>query len=185
MDHPYEPPKAELETVEEQNVNVSKGIRFLSLCMIIGSIVALLTMVILSGQIFVNPFAAIVIVPFAFLFSIYIWKGISLWKGSLQSYKWAFWLFAIQIPIIAFPGFSYNLFTGILIALQVGDVTNNIVLNVGGGFNFLISPEMQGYFFGVNIFALIASIYIARETLGKDNLREHEVVNDAEPPQQC
>lgn len=160
MTEPYTTPKAVLTAEKKQGKKVSMGIRFLSLCMIIGAIVSIGTIGFLSVKFITRPVLLLVFIPFVILFIVYIVKGISLWKGKANAYKWAFWLFVIQIPIISIPGFSYHLFTGLVIAYRYGDVASNLIFNLGGGFNFYISHAIKAEYYGVNLFALVASIYL-------------------------
>lgn len=160
MTEPYTPPKSNLTADKKHGNKVSISTRFLSLCMIIGAIVSLVTIGFLSVKLIARPVLFLVFIPFVILFVFYIVKGISLWKGKANAYKWAFWLFVIQIPMISIPGFSYHLYTGIVFAYRFGDVTNNLILKLGGGFNFYISHAIKAQYFGVNLFALIASIYL-------------------------
>lgn len=44
-----------------------------------------------------------------------VWTGVDLWQGKPQGYKWAKVLFAAQIPVITFPGFTYHFEVGGLV----------------------------------------------------------------------
>lgn len=176
MNQPYAPPSANVTSGEVRKRKVSIATRFLSLCMILGAVVSLVIIGAMYAKILAQPLSLVVFIPFVALFVVYIVKGISLWRGKPKAYKWAFWLFVIQIPILSIPGFSYHLYTGILIAYQYGQVANNVVLNLGGAFNFYISNAIQTTYYGINLFALIAAVYIWRAGRGS---AAPEVAKDA------
>lgn len=162
MDEPYTPPNANLDDKEDVVRKIPWVVRFLSICMIIGAVVSIITLAFLFRKLASQPALAIILFPFLALFIIYIWKGIRLWQDKPGAYKWAFWLFLIQIPIISFPGFNYYLYTGLIVAFQFGDVATNLIFKLGGQFSFYISPAIKAQYFGVNLFALSACISLFR-----------------------
>ncbi len=136
-----------------------KDIKLLALCMIVGGAVITLAMVGMISQILNIPLSLGVFI-IVFIAIWHILKGIDLWKGKKSGYKWAKILFATQIPIISVPGLMYNLFTGISIGLVFGNATISFTQGIGGGFHFSLSPEINQHYFGINLFAVIALVYL-------------------------
>jgi hypothetical protein len=100
---------------------------------------------------------------FIILFGWSAWTGLELWRGRRQAIKFAQILFAIQIPVLTLPGFSYQFHTGFLVQIAVLEgVRFNFGFHLGSAFNFYISPEVQGLAIGINLVALFVLIYLIR-----------------------
>lgn len=108
------------------------------------------------------------------LFGWSTWVGFELWHGERWAFKVAKVIFGAQIPIFALPGFSFDgFYTGFRVYLMIRERPPNIRFgfNAGSGINFLLSPQVDYWFFGVNLVAVIALIHLIRTTdkgLSKD-----------------
>ena len=163
MEAPYQPPSAVLQDENMLPASVPKGVRFLSLCMIIGGVVAIAVSAALFNQYRHDSGTIVFVGLFACLYAFYIYRGVLLWRLGGRECKWAFWLFLIQVPVISLFGFHYYLYTGLIVALQFGDVASNLVLMAGGGFQFVFTEQTDITCYGVNLFALFSSIYLLRK----------------------
>ena len=157
---PYQTPEVQSTMMVESQQKIPLGVRFLSACMVIGAAVSLIVIVLLSFQAIQNPTTLAFFIPFIFLFIFYIYKGIRLWRYGAPEYKWALLLFLVQVPLVGTSVLLYQLYTGFMVAILFGDVASNILLNAGGGFNFYMFNQVENAYFGVNLFALGASIYL-------------------------
>src|SRR5690242_2091258 len=66
-------------------------------------------------------FTALVIAIFAWS----IWVGFDLWQGTPRGYAGAKVLFALQVPAIAFHGFSYQFYVGSMLGLTFSRATES------------------------------------------------------------
>ena len=117
----------------------------------------------MSAQIRIVSSATAIAGVFILIFGWCVWTGVDLWRGRRQALKFAMILFAIQIPVIIVPGFSYRLYTGLMLqiaVLQGGEFHGGF--QFGSAFNFYISPDVQGVSIGVNLGALFVLIYLIR-----------------------
>ena len=87
-------------------------------------------------------------------------KGIDLWLGKPSGFKWASILFALQIPTFSISRLSYEFSTGISARILFGHSNRQFGADIGSSLNFLISPEPQGWMFGINFVAVIALVYL-------------------------
>jgi len=148
---------------------VTKGMRIVALLLIIGGALGvgltiwLDTQLLMSSQLSVLSSAAAIAGVFICLFGWCVWTGIDLWRGRRKALKFAMILFALQIPVITVPQFSYRMYTGLMLQIRVlsgGQVDTGF--QFGSAFGFYISPEVQGLAIGVNLVALFVLIYLIR-----------------------
>jgi hypothetical protein len=140
-----------------------KDVKFIAFLMIVGGVVGIGLSIWMalqtSGQ---QPAFAFYALVFSAVFGWATWKGVSLWRGKPDGYKWAKILFAAQIPTLSVPYFSYEFYTGLSIRLMFGDVTSNIGFNIGSSIEFYVSPAIQNTVFGVNIVAIVILAYLLK-----------------------
>jgi len=89
------------------------------------------------------------------------WIGFDLWRGKSHALKWARIIFALQIPYVTVPGFSY-LFQTAGVTVQLFFSSHGYNLKLGSYISIFVSPLIEGYAFGVNIVAIAALIYLTR-----------------------
>ena len=65
------------------------------------------------------------------LFGWTIWKGVDLWRGLTEGYRWGKILFAAQIVKIDTPRFSYEFFTGLRLNWMFGQVKKRFSFDLG------------------------------------------------------
>lgn len=141
------------------------GEKFLAVCLIIGG----MTGIFMSIMSFSSEPVLMIFLLIYFLISFWhIWKGIDLWKGKSSGYLWGKILFAFQIPLITSNYIIYNNFSGALIALELANQTAKLNVRFGGGFYLYFSDEIQQIplSIGINIFAIIALIYLIKRNRG-------------------
>jgi hypothetical protein len=147
----------------------SKGMKLVSLLLIVGGALgAGLTIwldvkLLMSSQLSILSSAAAIAGVFICLFGWCVWTGVDLWRGRRQALKFAMILFALQVPVLTLPGFSYHLHTGLQLRIAVltgGEFDAGFKL--GSGFNLDISSDVQGLAIGVNLVALFVLIYLIR-----------------------
>jgi len=148
---------------------VTKPMRIVALLLILGGALGVgLTIwldvnLLMSSQIRIFSLATAIAGVFILIFGWCVWTGVDLWRGRRQALKFAMILFAMQIPVILLPGFSYHLHTGLMVLIAIvagGQVSADF--QFGSSFNFFISPEVHGLTIGVNLVALFMLIYLIR-----------------------
>ena len=106
-----------------------------------------------------TAFAGVIVLVFGWC----VWTGVDLWRGRRQALKFAMVLFAMQIPVVTVPGFSYHMHTALQLRigfLSGGDVS--VGFKLGAALNLDISSDVQGLAIGVNLVALFVLIYLIR-----------------------
>jgi len=94
---------------------VTKPMRLVALLLILGGAIGVgLTIwldvnLVMSSQIRIFSSATAIAGVFILIFGWCVWTGVDLWRGRRQALKFAMILFAMQIPVITVPGFSYAL----------------------------------------------------------------------------
>lgn len=100
---------------------------------------------------------------FVLIFGWCVWTGVDLWRGRRQALKFALVLFALQIPALTVPGFTYHFHTGLQLRIGVlsgGEVS--VGFKLGSGLTLEIASDVQGLAIGVNLVALFVLIYLIR-----------------------
>jgi len=109
----------------------------------------------------------LVLIELSATVAVYAWttlKGIDLWRRLLRGYNWAKILFAAQIPVVASPSVNYGFYTGLGLDLVIGDVNSHIRAHIGSGFTLYGDPAMTHPFYGVNLVAIVALVYLTSKT---------------------
>jgi hypothetical protein len=94
---------------------------------------------------------------------VFVWSaltGYRLWRGQVRGWKWATILFALQIPILTVPGFSYEYYTGIALQIMGGHVDKTFTLSLGSNANLYLDTRIVDLRYGVNVFAIGATIFL-------------------------
>jgi len=78
-----------------------------------------------------SPIASLIALPLVLLFVWSMFTGFHLWRGHNSGRKWATILFAMQIPILTVPGFSYEYYTGLSVKVIGGHVDNPVSFSLG------------------------------------------------------
>ena len=148
---------------------VTKPMRVVALLLMLGGAIGVgLTIwldvnLLMSSQIRIFSSTTAIAGVFILIFGWCVWTGVDLWRGRRQALKLAMILFAMQIPMIMVPGFSYALHVGLLVRLaMLGGGEFDGGFEFGSGFNFYISSNVQGFAIGVNLVALFVLIYLIR-----------------------
>ena len=152
-----------------EKLPAAKGLKIISLLLMLGGCfgVALTVafdfgLLTTSGMSIFSPTVAIAGV-FIVIFGWCVWTGIDLWRGRRQALPWAKILFAIQIPTLIVPGFSYEFHTGFVVRIMASvPFRLGANFNFGSSFSFYISPSIHGFAIGVNIVAVIVLVYLMR-----------------------
>jgi len=145
----------------------SKGMKAISLLLMLGGVLGVGIAIVIDarylmspGAKFFSPSVAIAGV-FILLFGWAVWTGIDLWRGRSHALTWARILFAIQIPTIIVPGFSYEFHVGFIARLMVSSAVRiNFGFNLGSSFNFYVASSIQQFAVGINVFAVAVLIYL-------------------------
>jgi hypothetical protein len=149
---------------------VTKPMRMVALLLILGGALGVgLTFwidinLLLTSQISILSSVTAMAGVFICLFGWCAWTGIDLWRGRRQALKFAMILFALQIPILTVPGFSYYFYTGFLLRIAVltgGEIDAGFKL-ASSGFKLYVSSDVEGLAIGVNLVALFMLIYLIR-----------------------
>lgn len=96
---------------------------------------------------------------------LFVWSaivGLRFWRRERRAWIWAAILFAIQIPIVAFPGLRYWYYTGVVARLVLVHITNSITVGFGFGAGGALwlgagNPDLM---YGFNVFAGLAFTYL-------------------------
>jgi hypothetical protein len=153
----------------KETLAVTNGMKTVALLLMIGGVLGDVLTIWLDVNLLMNSqrgmlsSATAIAGVFILIFGWCVWTGVDLWRGRRQALKFAMILFAMQIPVILLPGFSYYLHTGLMV--QVAIVAGgqfSAGFQFGSAFNFYISPEVYGLTIGVNLVALLVLIYLIR-----------------------
>jgi len=156
--------------------SVNVGDRFLATLLLLGGILGMGLSVYLGIRMLRIHWVYGVLVA-AFLL-VFVWSaltGLRLWRGERRGWKWATILFALQIPILTVPGLSYEYYTGISIQVMGGHVDKWLTFSLGANANFYLDTRITAWAYGVNVFAIAATIYLLTR-------RRSYVAADAGPP---
>jgi hypothetical protein len=169
-DNRYAPPEAPLidpPTASDASGKDRNFRRFFAAVMFIGGLAGIAIMVYFFGT-FAAQGALTTLLGIAFiaLFAWAAYAGWRLWQGTSYGRKWATILYIAQIPLIALPGLQYVFYTGIEVAPSLswenGNLNWNVTLNAGANGTFYLGTANSGVTLGVNLFALIAAIWLVR-----------------------
>src|SRR5262245_38644726 len=86
--------------------------------------------------------------------------GFRLWRGDARGKKWAKILYAAQIPILTVPGFNYEYYTGLSLAILGGQAEKNFSFGLGASLSLYLDTRITGLYYGVNLFAVAALVYL-------------------------
>ncbi len=136
------------------------GTRFLALLLTGGGIAGIGVFIWLATKSQMHASLLVFLGLFVLLFAWCSWKGVDLWRGKRSGYRWAKILFAAQIPVVTLPGFHYEFYTGLNLALMFGDGGGNLPLNLGSSISLYFSPQVVGTAYGINLIALSALVYL-------------------------
>lgn len=142
------------------NTKPDGATRFLAFLLIAGGLAGIAIFIWLATQSKMHVALIIFFAIFVLLFAWSALKGYDLWLGKPSGYKWAKILFAAQIPSITVPGFNYEYYTGLNMAVLFGRPDSNHSINIGSSAALYLSPEVVGTVFGVNLVAIIALAYL-------------------------
>lgn len=95
--------------------------------------------------------------------ALFVWTtltGIHLWQNKPRGWKWGKIVFAAQIPVLTVPGFSYEYYSGIAIKVLGGQADSHFKMEVGANANFYLDTRITDLMYGVNVFALLAFVYL-------------------------
>ena len=147
----------------------SKVIKAIALLLMIGGLVGLVIVVFIDARYLLRPdasffsFSVAIAGIFILLYGWAIWTGIDLWRGRPQALTWALVLFAIQIPTVTVPGFTYEFHTGFIVRILFNAAGRlGFDFNLGSSFMFYISSSIQGIVLGINLVAMLAFIYLLK-----------------------
>jgi hypothetical protein len=143
------------------------GSRALAVLLVSGGLLGISTGVILGLQLL--AVSLLMILPVSMLLAVNLWAvvaGIALWRGTARGWKWGWkWgsiCYAMQIPILAIHGASYEFFTGLALKLMGGEVDKHLSLQFGATFDFFSDITSTSLFYGINLLAVMALIYLHR-----------------------
>lgn len=88
------------------------------------------------------------------LFGWTIWKGVDLWRGLTEGYRWGKILFAAQIVKIDTPRFSYEFFTGLRLNWMFGQVKKRFSFDLGYSAEIYFAAGTQNFEIGINVVAV-------------------------------
>jgi hypothetical protein len=139
------------------------GSRALAVLLVSGGLLGISTGVILGLQLL--AVSLLMILPVSMLLAVNLWAvvaGIALWRGTARGWKWGSICYAMQIPILAIHGASYEFFTGLALKLMGGEVDKHLSLQFGATFDFFSDITSTSLFYGINLLAVMALIYLRR-----------------------
>jgi hypothetical protein len=156
---PVADPTADASAIEPQPTKGERGLACLLLvggALGIGLSLYLATLVLRSG-----PIASLIALPLVLLFVWSMFTGFRLWRGHNSGRKWATILFAMQIPILTVPGFSYEYYTGLSVKVIGGHVDRPVAFSLGSNGNLQVfDPRVTDSAYGLNLFGLAATAYL-------------------------
>ncbi len=144
-----------------EQVRVALGARILAVFLVLGGIIGV-GLALLMAYPFVQAHWVYLLLIAAFA-AVFVWSaltGVRLWQGQARGWKWATILFAAQVPVFSVPGLSYEYYTGFAIKLMGGAVESSFSLGLGSSANFYLDTRITEVFYGINLFAVAAVIYL-------------------------
>jgi hypothetical protein len=158
---------------DDDRSRANYGARFIAFLLIAGGILGILAAVALTAAFMRQhrPYRAVTAIASVAVFGWGAIKGIDLWRGRPQGYRWAKILFALQIPAFSVAGFSYEFSTGISYRIMFGNSNRRFGADIGSSFNLLFSPETEGWMLGVNCIAVAVLAYLMWATRSKPQSR--------------
>jgi hypothetical protein len=140
----------------------TSGDRFLAFLLVVGGTVGIgvslyLAVLLIRLQWITGLIAAALVLLFAWS----MLTGFRLWRGQRRGLTWAAILFAMQIPILSIPGFSYEYYTGFSLKIMGGHVEKPVSISIGatGDLN-VFDPLVTNTAYGLNLLALAATTYL-------------------------
>jgi hypothetical protein len=88
--------------------------------------------------------------------------GAALWRLTPNGFKWAKFLFAVQVPVFSIARISYEFFTFFSFRVMIGNTTHHIGGNIGSSGDLNLLPQPAGFLFGINIIAVLVFLYLIR-----------------------
>ena len=156
---PVADPTADESVIERRPTQGERGLACLLLvggALGIGLSLYMATLVLRSSLI-----ASLIALPLVLLFVGSMFAGLHLWRGRTSGRKWATILFAMQIPILTVPGFSYEYYTGLSVKVIGGHVDRPVAFSLGSNGNLqVLDPRVTDSAFGVNLLGLAATAYL-------------------------
>lgn len=128
-----------------------------------------------AGTASISHLAFIALAVLVFMWS--VWVGIDLWRGKPHGYTGSKVLFALQIPLITFPGFAYQFYIGSVLGLSFSSAAEtklNLEFQLGSAINLQFSSEIENLIFGVNLVAVFVLIYLIRLSRKQRDRTRHE-----------
>ena len=143
------------------NNNKLIGVRFFALLLIIGGVLGMGLSIYMAYTYLQQHWIYLLLV--LGLFVVFGWSaltGVRLWRDQPRGWKWAKILYAAQIPVLTVPGLDYEYYTGIAIKLLGGEADNVFEFGLGASATLYLDTGVTGLVYGVNLFAVIALIYL-------------------------
>ncbi len=140
------------------------GARFAAFLLIAGGILGIIVSVALAQGFAQQQRLYRIIVPLISI-AVFVWggtKGIDLWRGKSDGYRWGKILFALQIPAFSAGRLSYEYSTCMSARILFGNSNRTFGADIGSSLNLLISPEPLGWMVEINILALINFMYLLK-----------------------
>ena len=154
-----------------ERVPVSIGMKLVALLLMIGGVLGVgLTFwldlsLVSSGRAGVLSPAIAMTGAFIVLFGWAAWVGRELWIGERRALRMAGILFALQLPVLRIPGLIYEWHTGFTVPITVSSGARfGAGLNLGSSFSFYISPQIQDFYVGVNLVAVLVLVFLIRKS---------------------
>lgn len=143
------------------NKSQDAGDRFLAVILMVGGVLGIGISIYMAAQfITVHWIYGVLVAGFLVLFAWSTLAGFRLWRRERRGWKWATIVFGLQIPVFTFPGIDYEFYTGLAAKIMGGHVDKTFAFELGSSANFYLSTEVTNVVYGINVFALIAFIYL-------------------------
>jgi hypothetical protein len=145
----------------EEMIAQDKIVKVLAFLLVVGGLLGI-GISVYMGYTFVQQhwIYLVLVVGFAALFVWTVLTGIRLWQNDPRGWRWGKILFAAQIPVLTVPGFSYEYYSGIAIKILGGQVDDHFKMALGANANLYLDTRITDLFYGINLFALFALIYL-------------------------
>ena len=146
---------------DEDTSTSSAGEKFFALFLVIGGLLGIGIALYFAPQFLSQHWiygSVVFVMLAAFGWATYV--GILLLRGRRRGWKWATILFASQIPIVSVPGLAYEWYTGFGLSwIFVGD-RDPLTFELGSSLSFFLDTRITAVLFGINLFAVLAFIYL-------------------------
>jgi hypothetical protein len=155
-----------MKTDNSRKGNVKYGARIIAVFLVAGGLLGILSLVMMYFHL-AQQHQSLPVVSSVVSLALFAWgmlTGVGLWRATPRGFKWATILFALQVPVFHVARMTYEFSTGFSFRVMIGNTNRYIGGDIGSSLNIALSPQSLEFMFGINIIAVMALVYLIRES---------------------